>query len=169
MTPIAAVGSTIQKRRPRITVARTASGIRKSPKWRRIAQAGAKSASVRKSPRSPAPALMPATSSTIKGAAARTLIAAAAPRRIRPCVGRRAATTTPTPSVVVRMKRSQGLVATTAAARDPAERSRNHPFSIIGFDAEPAPGNGSDQHRKGDEMSVEIGKEAGPKGVLVDR
>ena len=52
---------------------------------------------------------------------------------------------------------------------DPAERSRNHPFPIIGFDAEPAPGNGSDQHRKGDEMTVDIGKEAGPKGVLIDR
>ena len=108
MTPIAVVGSTIQKRRPRITTASTASGIRNSPKWQRIAQAGAKSASVRKIPRSAAPALIPATSSTMNGAAARTLTAAAALRRIKLRSGRRAPTTTPHPSVVVRMKDPTG-------------------------------------------------------------
>ena len=45
---------------------------------------------------------------------------------------------------------------------DTAERGRDHPFSIVGFRAEPSPAKGREQHWEGDEMSVEISKEAGP-------
>jgi len=119
ITPITTGGRTTHEWRPRVASANVASGIRKSPKWSRIAHAGAKSASVRKSPRSPAPALNPARSSTTNGAEARRLTTAAAVRRVSPIRGRRAAATTPTPSVVVSMKRSQGLVATRAAVQMP--------------------------------------------------
>ena len=60
-----------------------------------------------------------------------------------------------------------GLTALPTGGREAAAAQASPP-AVFGLDSDPAPDESRNQDRKGNEVTVEVGKESGPQGVLVD-